>query len=420
MVDEDWSKEDGGALDLYGVERDEDLADDIEEEQRGPSFLRMPVRVEKSVLPKWNNFIFFEVSPTSYHQVAEMLADDKERISISGWYYGESFERPRMRVEKEAILHAPFNGNNHVLSEWLSPDYLKDDAIETIKKTFGKKSSVKLPGFLKTDRFCQLREACQALQIPPSPHGLPHSSDKVAVSRCGASAWQWRGPFIKRSYHVLGSDPVRGDAEQETHRRTVQSFVDFLLSDVFVTHLHRLTGLDIETCRGETRRFGHQCFTLLHDEDASITKERLYASLCSGITTTTNATATSTASASAAISSSSSSSWNEEWGGFTSFQSDAQQEDEEEEAEEEELLRVVPMENSLDLVFCDVGCMSFVKYVNNHAGGHAITSLHMEYRENEEKMGMDDSDSDDDDDDESNDDESDDDKSGGAFIVEDE
>lgn len=52
LVPEDWSKEDGGALDLFSVDAE-----------------GQPDKVVVSKVPKWNSFLFFEVSPVSFHQV---------------------------------------------------------------------------------------------------------------------------------------------------------------------------------------------------------------------------------------------------------------------------------------------------------------------------------------------------------------
>jgi Rps23 Pro-64 3,4-dihydroxylase Tpa1-like proline 4-hydroxylase len=51
LVPEDWSADDGGALDLFASENGQ------------------PTKVSKSVVPSRNAFAFFEVSPASHHQV---------------------------------------------------------------------------------------------------------------------------------------------------------------------------------------------------------------------------------------------------------------------------------------------------------------------------------------------------------------
>jgi hypothetical protein len=50
-VPEDWTAEDGGALDLFASENGK------------------PTKVAKSICPSFNAFAFFEVSPASFHQV---------------------------------------------------------------------------------------------------------------------------------------------------------------------------------------------------------------------------------------------------------------------------------------------------------------------------------------------------------------
>ena len=44
-----------------------------------------PIKVVKSITPKFNNFIIFKVSEKSFHQVNEVLTN-KQRITIGGWF----------------------------------------------------------------------------------------------------------------------------------------------------------------------------------------------------------------------------------------------------------------------------------------------------------------------------------------------
>ena len=53
-----------------------------------------PVEVVRSLVPKWNSFVFFEVSPSSFHQVSEVLSGSKTRLSINGWFHGPPTEYP--------------------------------------------------------------------------------------------------------------------------------------------------------------------------------------------------------------------------------------------------------------------------------------------------------------------------------------
>lgn len=56
----------GGCLDLFGVDQNND-----------------PTEIVKSIVPKRNTLLFFEVGITTWHQVAEVLAN-RNRMSISG------------------------------------------------------------------------------------------------------------------------------------------------------------------------------------------------------------------------------------------------------------------------------------------------------------------------------------------------
>ena len=82
MVPRDWNQADAGHLDLFQCAEN-----------------NHPTAVAKSLLPAWNTFNFFEVSPISYHQVREVLSQDKERVSISGWFHGEPIKRKPEYVE---------------------------------------------------------------------------------------------------------------------------------------------------------------------------------------------------------------------------------------------------------------------------------------------------------------------------------
>ncbi len=65
---EDFNQKDGGTLDLFSTQDSK------------------PTQVEKSYLPKKNQFIMFKVSSISFHQISE-VESSKQRLSISGWFY---------------------------------------------------------------------------------------------------------------------------------------------------------------------------------------------------------------------------------------------------------------------------------------------------------------------------------------------
>jgi len=46
------------------------------------------LKTVKRIVPQFNTFAFFEVSPHSYHEVEEVLKD-KQRITLGGWFHGK-------------------------------------------------------------------------------------------------------------------------------------------------------------------------------------------------------------------------------------------------------------------------------------------------------------------------------------------
>lgn len=67
-----WDPKDGGALELYPVL-----------EKGTPA-----VSPSVAIPPQWNQFAMFTVQPGhSFHSVEEVVAKDKSRLSISGWFH---------------------------------------------------------------------------------------------------------------------------------------------------------------------------------------------------------------------------------------------------------------------------------------------------------------------------------------------
>lgn len=70
----EWREEFGGLLHLF---------DHIPEENR-------PITIAKSLLPKSNSFVFFQVKANSWHAVSEVLSEDKPRLSLNGWFHADN------------------------------------------------------------------------------------------------------------------------------------------------------------------------------------------------------------------------------------------------------------------------------------------------------------------------------------------
>lgn len=65
-----FTQDDGGILELFGHDNDKN-----------------PTECKRSIIPEFNQLSVFKVSEVSFHQISEVEAEDKNRLSISGWYY---------------------------------------------------------------------------------------------------------------------------------------------------------------------------------------------------------------------------------------------------------------------------------------------------------------------------------------------
>lgn len=65
----DFEEADGGSLNLFA------------------SHKGIPTNVVKKIVPRMNTLAFFKVTPLSFHEVEEVVAD-KQRIALGGWFHG--------------------------------------------------------------------------------------------------------------------------------------------------------------------------------------------------------------------------------------------------------------------------------------------------------------------------------------------
>ena len=121
-----WSKDWGGALELYPVKMNEDGQPEPES---------IPSR---AIPPSWNQFIFFEVQPgKSFHSVEEVVVggkgeDGRERLSISGWFHaaqeGEDGYVPEppaaaeVKSSREQLVRVLYIHQLDIIN--MSPDFL--------------------------------------------------------------------------------------------------------------------------------------------------------------------------------------------------------------------------------------------------------------------------------------------------------
>lgn len=82
---QDWQMEWGGALEFYPAKRN---ARGVPEPEPIPS---------KSIIPRWNQFVFYEVRPGEmFHAVEEVIVgggeDERQCLIISGWFHAAQLE----------------------------------------------------------------------------------------------------------------------------------------------------------------------------------------------------------------------------------------------------------------------------------------------------------------------------------------
>ncbi|MCI4383083.1 hypothetical protein PGIGA_G00022230 [Pangasianodon gigas] len=129
-----WDQSDGGMLDLYSTDEHYE-----------------PVSIVKSLLPCWNTLLFFEVSPVSFHQVSEVLTDEKCRLSLSGWFHGPCLQRPRRYTEPAVPRHTHVLSDESVLFEWVNEMYMDPLYQAQVQQEFEDTSEIRLPNFLQSE-----------------------------------------------------------------------------------------------------------------------------------------------------------------------------------------------------------------------------------------------------------------------------
>ncbi|XP_070562751.1 prolyl 3-hydroxylase OGFOD1-like [Ptychodera flava] len=337
-----WSKDDGGSLDLFDVNEN-----------------GQPRNIVKSLVPQNNNFVFFEVTPVSFHQVAEVLCQDKTRLSVSGWFHGPPVDRPQPYVQPPDPLKTAEIVGEDKLFEWVNPTYMDVLIQAQIQEKFSEDSEIELQNFLQEEKYLAV----------------------AAAVKENAIKWQHRGPANKRNYER---------AEQDSLPEIIKECVKVLQSDEMFLLLSNFTGLKLhelapesdsdegdeegeETkegekakereevknedkerkgkgkreihprCRSDVRQWKHGSYTLLHDTDTEGSEYALDAMLflnCTG--------------------------WESDCGGYVSYLA---------KGEDEELLCVSPADNSLALVYRDKETLRFVKHVNHRISNMADNAL---------------------------------------------
>ncbi|CAG8566721.1 3552_t:CDS:2 [Ambispora gerdemannii] len=214
LVDENWGKDDGGTLDLFDID------------SQGH-----PNKVKRSIIPEWNSMAFFEVSPTSYHQVSEVLTPTKPRISISGWFHGSLKSRLSI-AEYRMVDELSREEESFDIAEFINEEYWSDEALDNLLKMIHLNGSVELRGFLKEEVYVRLLESlAKDAEWDENPIGPPFSKAPLPA------------PF---------------------HARVEK----FFQSSAFRIYLENLTHLKFGAVSSEMRQFRRGNYIIAHDQAA--------------------------------------------------------------------------------------------------------------------------------------------------------
>ncbi|KAM3877385.1 prolyl 3-hydroxylase OGFOD1 [Diretmus argenteus] len=338
-----WQSSDGGTLDLFSTDSN-----------------FQPQSIVKSLVPSWNTLVLFEVSPVSFHQVSEILSEDKCRLSLSGWFHGPSLERPPRHIEPPIARSPHLARDETLLLEWVNPVYMDISYQEQIQEEFEDSSEIQLKDFLKEEKFMEVSEALRLSQVQWTRRGLPNkrcyevaSLDTLppCVSAClellrSEAFFLLLSNFTGLRLHYLcpndEDDENEGDKEKEEQEDTRDGEATGSLIDLPSADKSREKELSTPECYGELRRWSHGDYTLLHDGEAARAEYALDLMLPFGC-----------------------SDWQSEFGGFTSYVANE---------EDEELLTVYPEDNSLALVYRDKETLKFVKHINHKSSSQPAGS----------------------------------------------
>ncbi|EEH57846.1 uncharacterized protein MICPUCDRAFT_2294, partial [Micromonas pusilla CCMP1545] len=375
--DDAWTEKDGGALELYPVETPGTPA----------------VDPTARLIPRWNSMAFFTVQPgRSFHAVQEVFAEDKPRLSISGWYHAatapEGSEnatltqlQTRASEDDDVAGFVPFQSAEPLgpdeddlayLSRWVNPEYLVPENVARIRAKMEEDSSVQMREFLKPELANAIRAATRA---EDARDALGRGAIPARTAGVG-KGWRAIGPTHKQRFLRFDDDDDDAGAPDEAGAGALlrKLRADVFASEAFARLLTALTGWRPTAHKGDVRRFRPGLdYTVAHHGILTV-DPRLDATLC-----VVDDEGEDDAQA-----------WDfGECGGFecyiaadesgvASAAATAEVYKAAEEDDEDELLSVSATFNTLSLVARDEGLMRFVKYVS-HLAPSSRWDLAMQY-----------------------------------------
>ncbi len=199
-----------------------------------------PIKIVKSLTPKRNSFLFFEVSDKSFHQVSEVLSQNKTRFSINGWFHGNINHRPAPYIEIVPEPNPYIDLDADVFFDWIVEKYLNPDNQTEIQLEFEDTSEIKLDKIFNEEKY---KNAAKALC----------SSDII---------WQHKGPSHRRNYEVAIFD---------TLPEIIKELVKVLTCDHMGLTLSNMTGLALHSSVSKQPRGSRDSEN--EEEDDSIDEE---------------------------------------------------------------------------------------------------------------------------------------------------
>lgn len=299
-----WTEEMGGALELFA------------HKDRQPFF-----PVVRKIPPINNQFLFFKVCESSFHQVGEVTTFEYPRLTINGWFHGPKVSEVEPKIPIANISYFPTNKwPESNLNRFINPIYLKEDFKEDIQKQIEDNSEASLEEFLDEDFYDQIVSQIQS---------IPNEK------------WITQGPANLRNYEVL---PI------ESAYSFIKTFCELLGSEGFFKLLYDYTELDLwgdaansPKCSIEIQRWTQGCYTVLGDSSSyqdSTLDLIFYLNAYPQV-------------------------------GVVTYLSPEEEHDEDDAGQEEEeldpiLLTIHPKDNALNVVYRSEGTTKFTKYVSKN------------------------------------------------------
>uniref|UniRef100_A0A5K4F063 Ofd1_CTDD domain-containing protein n=1 Tax=Schistosoma mansoni TaxID=6183 RepID=A0A5K4F063_SCHMA len=212
LVPDSWDSQiDGGELQLY---ESQPITDDNSDENF------FPTQISTTIPPKRNMFMFFEVSPRSFHQVAEVFGYSK-RLSLHGWFHGPSLWTVDNNIMPSIEKISPIHIEEELVYQWINPIYFDTEQLSKIRRRFCRSSEIQLTNFIKTDKWIELVQCIKGIS---------------------AQNWLHCGPPNRRNYHCLFN----------TNSNTIPDLCDQIIrlfkSEAMLVILSDITGIQLHPC----------------------------------------------------------------------------------------------------------------------------------------------------------------------------